>query len=169
MACDPRKIKPGDVFSRHSFGKIEGRNGADSFIVRNEEGFSWTVSENVLAKEFSVASQGDEQHTLTRTDVIEEVMRAPFTAMTVTFRKQVDPADVAEALAAGRGDLGPRQWRAKVNEALAGEERTMVGYHKGVYDEHRRLRFTEVGVGERLIDPRTIERVTVNGRTLTVK
>jgi hypothetical protein len=45
----------------------------------------------------------------------------------------------------------------------------MIGFHNNGYDEHGRLKFQEAGIGQRLIDPRTIRWAVVNGVKYVVK
>lgn len=167
--CDPSKVNVGAVFSRHSFGTVVSKAMGRAFRVRNQTGFEWEVSSDIVAQEFSFADQVEHEEEVSRTRAIEILTENPRTAMTVVFHKAVDPAEVATALEGGKGKDSDRAWKARVKAALAGEERTMVGYHTSDWDEHRRLKFHESGVGPRLVDPRTISLLTVDRVRYTVK
>lgn len=167
--CDPAKITTGDFFSRHSFGSIEGRSFGGRFSVQNQDGFSWQVDENIIAQEFSIAGQFETEETVSRTRAIEILTENPYTAMQITFRKKPDAKAVAEALSVGKGEMTDRAWSKLVREQMAGEQREMKGYHRNHYDEHRRLNFSEAGVGNRLVDPRTVEEIIVRRTKFKVK
>jgi len=108
---------------------------------------------SVLENEYSFAGQFEDKAKTNQTKIIEIVKDNPRRAMTVTFRKKPDNSMAADLLATGQGSMTQRQWRKKVREATAGEERTLVGYHQNKFDEHGRLRFN-AEEGPRLIDPR---------------
>lgn len=106
---------------------------------------------------------------MSRTRAIEILVENSHTAMTVCFYKKVDPKEAAAALAAGKGTMSDREWNKLVKTTLDGEERVMVGHHEGKWDEHRRLRFTEMAKGARLVDPRTIDYIIVGRVKFNVK
>ena len=51
-------LKVGDVFARVSHGKIVGIKG-ESFEVENDSGFRWTISKNIVEREFCFAGKHD--------------------------------------------------------------------------------------------------------------
>lgn len=177
---DIRKVKTGSVFSRHSFGTVR-RQSSWECDVENVEGTKWTVSGDLIEKEFSFADQHDVDVSTSRSSVIGVVVARPYTAMTVTFRKKVEPNEVADDLFLKRtivDDLlmgeekAQKEWRKRVSLALAGEVRVMAGYHTGEHDAHGRLKFNEIVDGkaqQRLIDPRTIEEVICHRARYQVK
>ena len=167
--CDPKQVAIGDVYSRHSHGVVKALTASGLARLRNERGFEWTVSLDILAEEFSFADQHETTAKLSRTELIEQVLAHRRTAMTIVFTKKPDPKVVADKLAGGRAGGGLALWRKVVKEALAGEERTMVGYHTGAFDEHQRLRFMESGAGPRLVDLRTVSVVIVDRVRYEVK
>lgn len=166
--CDAKKVKVGDVFSRHSFGTVIYKQG-DRLGLRNSDGYEWTIDSNILEQEFSFAEQFDSEEQVSRTRIIELLTENPRTAMTVCFNKKPDPKAIAKELSTGQGELSARAWNKKVSDLVAGEERVMVGHHFGVFDEHRRLHFTESTKGGRLVDPRTINWLIVCRVKYTVK
>ena len=104
-----------------------------------------------------------------RAKINEVLLEQRGIALTVCFKKKPKDNDVADALAVGQGDLSQRAWRKKVKDLRAGEERVMVGHHAGSLDEHQRLKFTETGVGQRLVDTRTTQWVIVDRTKYIVK
>ena len=166
--CSATDIKEGSVWSRHSFGRVT-RAGWNNIEVRNEQGLTWTISRNILEKEFSFADQHETTEKLSRTQLIEKVISYPFTAMTIVFNKKPVAKDIAETLRNGQGNLSDRAWTRHVSALMKGEPRTMIGHHRGQFDEHRRLRFSESGKGPRLVDPRTIQSVIVDRVRYEVK
>jgi ferredoxin-fold anticodon binding domain-containing protein len=162
----------GDVYSRHSFGKI--LDVTPSYVrVRNVEGKEWDIGMEIASNELRVARPSEELGTeKSRTELLEFLMANANTAITVTFRKKVDPKVVAKLLENGKGTMADRTWSSKVRQALEGEARTMSGYHRGQMDGHGRLMFYEVtdaGEDLRSIDPRTVERVVVGDVIYSVK
>lgn len=166
--CNPAKIAVGSVFSRHSFGKVVA---VDPYRIRlkNEKGFEWEIGHEIVRQELSFADQFEVTKPVSRTEAINALTEHSHTAMTVVFRKKPDAKAVAELLKGGQGKDSDKQWKAKVTDAIDGEQRTMIGYHSNVFDEHRRLWFTEIGVGPRLVDPRTIESIIVDRVRYEVK
>lgn len=170
---DIRKVKTGSVFSRHSFGTVR-RQSSWECDVENVEGTKWTVRGDLIEKEFSFADQHDIDVSTSRSSVIGVVVARPYTAMTVTFRKKVEPKDVAEVVWGKVGDpaVNEKTFRKVVEDAMAGEVRVMAGYHTGEHDAHGRLKFNEIVDGkaqQRLIDPRTIEEVICHRARYQVK
>jgi hypothetical protein len=168
--CDHRKIRAGSVFSRHSHGTVvrvdyDPRVRDTVFTLRNETGFEWDIKgANILEAEFSFADQFDNEVKESRTDVNKILAENRSTAMTVVYNKKPDPEHVAKELATGRGSMSEKEFEKKVAALMEGEERTIIGHHTGVFDDHQRLKFYEAGVGPRLVDTRTVKSVTV-GRT----
>ena len=166
--CNADKVGIDSFFTRHSSGKVISR-GTGSFKLRNSEGVEWSIDANILEQEFTFADQYECEEKISRTALIEIIVQAPRTAMTVQFNKKPKHLDVAKALACGQGELTDRQWNAAVKKEVAGEERTMVGHHYGKFDEHQRLKFNEAGVGMRLVDLRTVNWAIINQVEYTVK
>lgn len=170
--CDASKVKPGAVFSRHSFGTVveSTRKGfSGTFRVKNAQGFEWEIGAEILEREFSFADQVEGEEKVSRTRVIEILTENPNTAMTVHFNKAVDPKAVAEQTKGGQGAMSDREWARHVAKLCEGEEREMVGHHSGTWDEHRRLHFVDMGKGPRLVDPRTINWLIVGRMKFVVK
>lgn len=158
------QVQAGAVYSRQSFGTVVSV-GVAAVVVRNEEGVEWTISRSIFDKEFVVADQFDEEVTCNQTELIDLIMRNPRTAMTIQFRKQVKASEVTKAVRTALETLEPgsRKFASAIKEAVAGEQRTMLGRHYGDTDGRGRLNFMEHGVGLRLVDPRTVEFAIIRG------
>lgn len=178
---DAKKAKQGSVWSRHSFGTVDHRIGG-GLSIRNLQGLDWAIDQGLIEAEFSFADQWDVDVSLSRTKLLEILMKRTWTAMTVKFRKKVDMKEAANALFPqdnqGAGwNHDAKLWRERVETVMAGEERTMEGYHHGDLDPHGRLVFQEI-VSEpgkppveqrRLVDPRTVFQVIVSRTRYTVE
>jgi hypothetical protein len=155
-------LKPGDKWSRHSYGEVLYADRR-SIEVRNEHGLTWTINASLFEKEFNVADQFQKVEPVTRTEMVEKIVAAARLVMTVHFRKKPEHKTLVQTVTQLLdGDIDrpkPRALSALLKDAVAGEERTMIGRHYGVSDEFGRLRFTamEKDGGLRLIDPRTVE------------
>ena len=159
--CDTSKIKIGSVWTEHDIGEVVNIIGNKAY-VKSAVGKEYEISISLVERLFSFADQYDEEVKVSRTDLIKIVKAAPQTAMTVTFCKKPDAKIIAKELSAGQSGMGDTIWASKVKKLIAGEQRTMVGQHFGVFDEHERLKFQEYGKGPRLVDTRTLSMVIVN-------
>lgn len=167
--CDAKQIAIGSIWSRHSYGTVTGRVG-DRFTLRSEEGLEWDIDgANIMEAQFSFADQQTQEIMESRSKINEILLSYRGTAMTVCYKKKAKTNDVAKALTEGQGDLKERAWNKKVKDLIEGEERIMVGHHNGSLDEHQRLKFTETGVGQRLVDTRTTQWVIVDRTKYIVK
>jgi len=166
--CDVSKVQIGDVWTRHDSGKVVGIRG-HKIDLKNDNGDTWEISDSLVAKQFSFANQSDEEIKVSRTEMINILKDKKMTAMTVVYDKKPKESEVAKILATGQGDMAPRTWTSFVKKAIAGEERTMIGYHYGVMDDFDRLKFIEHGKGHRLVDTRTLKMLRVNRVTYVLK
>lgn len=173
--CDAAKIKVGDHYSRHSFGKVTKiDNVRDQYgrvvkmmTIQNSNGDDWQINAGIMELEFTFAEQFEEEEKVSRTRLIEIMSEHPRAAMTINFNKKPKVDEVAKALQEGKTGTA-KDWKALVKDQLAGAERTMIGYHVNGYDEHRRLRFNEADVGQRLVDPRTLNWAIIDRVKYTV-
>ena len=146
----------------NEFGQIE---------VRDSRGERWTISASIFENEYTVADYFVEGNVVNRTQLIEIILNAVNTAMTVKFLKKLDEKCFAEtalnlAFQVACDEITSATFKKKLKAAMKGEEpRTMLGYHEGSLDEHGRLRFIDMepNGGFRLIDLRTVEYAIVNG------
>lgn len=167
--CDAKKIAIGSVWSRHSYGTVVKRVG-QRFTLRDETGFEWDIDgANIMEAQFSFADQTEQEIRESRTAINQVIMENRGIAMTICFKKKPKSNDIAKELADGQGDLNTRAWNKKVKDLTEGEERVMIGHHNGSLDDHQRLKFTETGVGQRLVDMRTTQWVVVDRTKYIVK
>lgn len=164
-----RNVRAGTIYSRQSFGTIVGIDPCDpsgSVQVRNDDGVEWTISRKIFDAEFVVADQIESESVVSQTELLEQITKNPRTAMTIHFRKKVNPSDVTRALRtffADGGEATSRTFASAVKEVVSGEPRTMIGRHYGEHDDRGRLQFIEHGKGLRLVDPRTVEFAIIRG------
>lgn len=167
--CDAEKIAVGSVWSRHSYGTVVSRIG-ELFTLRDETGFEWDIKgSNIMEAQFSFADQVEQEIVESRSKINEIILENRGIALTICFKKKPKSNDVADLLAEGQGSLSQRAWRKKVKDLQEGSERVMVGHHNGSLDEHQRLKFTETGVGQRLVDTRTTQWVICDRTKYVVK
>lgn len=175
--CDSSKLKVGDVYSRHSFGKIiEIDRFRGMATIQNSNGDKWSIGLGVLELEFTIAEQYESEEKLSRTALIELMRVYPRTAMTINFNKKVKPNDNAdeilnlidESIKSGKAPTKTAVRKLAASHQV-GDERTMIGFHANSFDEHGRLKFQEADKGQRLVDPRTINWAIVNRVKYVVK
>lgn len=159
--------KVGASWSRHSFGKVTEVT-AQAVTVKNEAGKTWQVDPKLFQDEFKTSSENDfsKVEKLSRTEVIQKFEGFVGQAVTVNFNKKVDAKELiskAEGLASKKSII------TLLKASLDGEERTMVGYHKGNHDDFGRLHFKEMDSGMKLVDPRTINWFVTDGIKYMVK
>jgi len=155
-------LKPGDKWSRHSYGQVVRRD-FQSVVVKNENGLEWSIDAGLFEKEFNVADQFQFVEKVNRTKMVEKIVASAQLVMTVHFRKKPEHKTLVDTVTnLLDGNLPhpkPRALSSLLKGATAGEERTMIGRHYGTTDDFGRLQFTamEKDGGLRLIDPRTVE------------
>lgn len=163
-----RPVQAGAVYSRQSFGTVLGIDPCDpsgAVHVRNDEGVEWTISREIFDAEFVVADQVGSEQTVNQTELLELITKNPRTAMTIHFRKKLDPANVLKKVRLRLEDdpSTSRAFGQFLKEELKGEPRTMIGRHYGEFDDRGRLQFIEHRKGMRLVDPRTVEFAIIRG------
>lgn len=172
----------GQKYSRHSFGEVTAFDGV-YYTIKNEAGKEWQIAKEIFDDEFKLSHQYEDTTLMNRTSIIDVFKQSARTVMTVTFRKKPKNSDLVDYVAAlcdhgnglpeelqtAKGEFSRRKLASKLAEFTAGEQRTMTGRHVNVQDDNGRFNFYEVGVGNRLIDPRTIESIIVDGRKYIVQ
>ena len=185
-------IKPGFVWSRHSFGSVI-KTTAQAVTVQNEVGKEWEVGLDLFKDEFEVVGfESDHTETvkLSQTELSQKFLDLPRQVVSVNFNKKVEDKETLGLVQAAwvRSKVA---FDIKVKEILkdllTGEERTMRGYHYGTRDGFGRIHFTELatyptgGLSERaptegqydkrhrLVDPRTINWFISEGIRYQVK
>lgn len=173
MDIDFAKIKVDDYWSRLSYGKVIEKHN-EHLVIRNDDGFEWTIADNVVNNEFSFHDQYEEEIELTWTELKDKFKESTRRIMTVNFNKKIDEKEYIEKLVDlypnKKGQLKSREeFEADIKSAtkdlLLGEERTMIGRHYRTYKSERIL-FIDMEQKDdlekdydariRLVDPRTI-------------
>lgn len=158
--CDVAKVKIGDKWSRHSYGKVVSVIGLQ-IDVENEAGLKWSIGRSIFEKEFNIAGQHETTEYLSRTEMVEKIRASSRLAMIVHFRKKPEHrvlVDFVANLVNSGKQLTSRTLSKRLKTATAGEERTMVGRHYGTGDEFGRLHFVDMEKGGlKLVDPRTVD------------
>lgn len=167
------KIKKDDYWSRTSYGKVIEKHD-NYLVISNEDGFEWTILDNVVNNEFSFHDQYEETIELTWTELKDKFKESTRMIMTVNFNKKIDKKEYVEKLVNlypnKSGKLKSQaQFEADItsvtDDLLIGEERTMIGRHFGTYKSERIL-FIDMELENdaekdydtriRLVDPRTL-------------
>lgn len=164
--CNVSRLKPGDKWSRISFGEIIKARG-DDIIVKNEHGVEWSITPEIVEAEFYTSDQYDEVKEVNRTEMVEVILVSARLVMTVHFKKKPDPKDLLSLVTELLDDEGGGRTRPskialnkKLKVATGGKDRTMIGRHTGNQDEFGRLQFTDMeasGSPLKQVDPRTVE------------
>ena len=168
-------IQVGDYWSRLSYGKIIEINGLD-VVVENEDGMTWMIGEELIKREFNLASSTENNKKVNSTELIQLVLSNPGIVMTVNFNKKVKEEDITKMIVSTTADnITAAKTLAK--QILQGEERTIIGRHIHQIDSMGRLQFVDMEIekeikvskkGERYdvrmrkVDPRTINWVIIN-------
>lgn len=179
-------LKKGEVFSETQFYIVKDilPNGV---VLTTDLGQDIQVSRTYLENMLDSASSYEKTVKMTRTQLVSLFLNNQRVAMTVNFNKKVNESDVKKAIV----DLYPNKggklmseasFKKEVSKALSlkGEERTMVGRHYGSQDENGRVQFIDMNLGtadnskdydtrQRLVDPRTLNWVVVEGVKYEVK
>ena len=177
-----KNLKPGQVLSETSFFKVEKIVG-DQVQLGAENGESVILNKGYVDTFLSSGDQFLTEEKVTRTEMAEIMTNNVRVAMTVNFNKQVKPEDIQKEIQEAYENSTPKEFSTKmktaVKKGLSGEERTMVGRHYGTKDEFGRLHFTDMNVDRdmsktydnraRLVDPRTLNWMTVNGIKYMIK
>lgn len=165
------------VWSRVSFGKILSAT-SQPVHVQNEAGLDWLISRDIFDKEFTVADEFTSEGETNRTEIQKKILEYPRTAMTIAFRKKVEPKHVIDAVKDYILETDPKDLpRYKnlgkaIRTAMKGEERIMKGRHHGHFDSHGRLRVVDMEDPKRIeksVDLRTVEWAIVKGVKYVVK
>lgn len=176
-----KKLVEGEVLSESQFYKVIKVKG-DEVQIQNTSGENVVVNSKYVENCLTSANQFITEKTINKTEAANILLSNPNTAMTVSFNKQVKPADVKKAMK----DLYPNAGKIVAKKdydksvdtilkgALEGEERKIVGYHQNNLTELGRLNFIDMEVpkGEhpmRQIDQRSINYLIVKGTKYTVK
>lgn len=176
------KLKEGSILSETQFYTVVRTKG-DQVQLQNDQGEDIIVGKAYVESLLFSADQFTETKKITKTEVANIFLGNPNIALEVNFNKQIKEADVVkELLEAYQGSTIKTMESAikgAVKKALNGEERTMRGRHNGHTDEFGRVHFIDMEVTKdtskeydirhRLVDPRTINYLVLNGVKYVVK
>lgn len=176
------KIAKGFILSESQFYEVV-EVSTSGVVVKDDNGQKIQLSTQYAEKMLSSAHDFTKVEKVTKTELAEIFKANSRIAMTVTFFKQVKEADVvAEVVAEVSGaKLSEIEKAIKkgIKKAITGEERTMIGRHYGSMDEFGRIHFVDMQVVKdpaksydtrmRLVDPRTITALVVNGIQYNLK
>lgn len=176
----------GEVLSELQFYTVKGNNHK-GIVLTNDAGQDITVSKQYAEKMLNSASDSSSTKKVTRTELVSMFLSNPRVAMTVNFNKKVKETDIRSAIVGlypnkGGKLMSEAAFKKEVKAALnlKGEERTMVGRHYSAQDENGRVQFVDMSLGsyddskdydtrQRLVDPRTLNWVVVEGVKYQVK
>lgn len=124
-----QQLKPGSYLSETQYYQvlesIRMDNNKSGVLVRNDRGFTFSVSSQIVEEGMYSADQYESEESVTRTELVGILEGAGDTIFTVNFNKQIDPKRLAEAVS--QGPKGKMTLVAAKN-LLLGEERTLIGY-----------------------------------------
>lgn len=174
--CDASALAPGTWLSRISYFQIRGRNADGSYVVRNTNGFEWSIGANIVEQECYAADQFTRTERVTRSQLAHRLKDAGHAIVQAKFRKQVTAKRVTDALPTlcTEDTLSSTAKRRRAAETLlCGEDRVMTGHLKrqrlGNLEPFfgrsvvQDLEQPEYHRSERQIDHRTLEWLIVEG------
>lgn len=183
MSTTLSKIKVGTILSETQFYTVTSVNAKQNTIkVKTDNNLEFEIQGSSLIEVLNSADQFSETIKCSRTELAEIFKAHPRTAMTVNFNTKVNEKEVMDKIIAiypNKGKMDSKAnfeatVKAAVKEALEGEQRTMVGRHYSSTDDFGRVHFTDMNLTKdenksydtrtRLVDPRTINWIIVNGK-----
>jgi hypothetical protein len=178
-----KNLQPGQVLSETSFYKVEKIVGSQAQF-KAEDGQSVVLNEGYINSFLISGDNYSKEEAVTRTEMSEILLKNPFRAMTANFNKQVKDTDIIKEIQEAYENATPKDFASKMKTAvkngMAGEERTMKGYHFGSQDDFGRVHFIDMGIDrdfskttydtrQRLLDTRTLNWLIVNDTKYTIK
>jgi hypothetical protein len=181
-----KDLKVGEKLSETQFYSVVKIQG-DKVQIVNDAGSNTVVDKGYVESSLISASQFESTKSINKTEAASLLLNNPSVVMTVSFNKQVNPADVKKSM----HDLYPNKgkmiseadYKKNVNSilkgALEGEERVIVGRHGGDLNDLGRVQFIDMeiekdpsknyDVRNRLVDPRNINYIILRGTKYVVK
>lgn len=175
-------LKKGEVLSETQFYTVVNFN-AKEVELKPDSGEAITVSRAYLDKFLVSGEQFTDSQKVNKTEAANLLLSNPNVAMTVCYRKQIDQKDVQKEILEAIENSTPKNLPSAISSALSkgidGELRVITGRHSSHVNELGRLTFIDMKLPRdasksydsrtRLVDPRTIEWLVVNGVKYTVK
>lgn len=177
-----RKLKVGDVLSETQF-YVVAKIKDDKVQLTTDSGEPVVLNEGYVNSLLNSADQFEKEEKVTRTELADILLNNPRVALTVNYNKQVKDVDVLKEIVDVHQNTAPKdvekQFKAAIKKALNGEERTMIGRHYSSKDDFGRVHFIDMNAEhdrsksydtrQRLVDPRTLNWVVVNGTKYVAK
>lgn len=177
-----KDLKVGSVLSETQYYKVEAIKG-DRVQFVTDAGETVTVNAGYVENLLVSADQFSSEQKITRTDMAELLIQNRNVVMTLNFNKQIKEGDVLTEIEAAYQNSTPAQrtanFKKAIKKALNGEERTMTGRHHGSKDDFGRIHFIDMNIDkepgksydtrQRLVDPRTLNWLIVNGTKYIAK
>lgn len=173
--CSADKLVPGEFLYEVTYYKVLSVDEKDVHVLDNT-GNELSISRNIVERLDYSTTQFTAEVKMTRSELAQKIEGLGHAAFRVTFRKQVAPNDVADAL--DGADLSTQAKRRKiVKELMEGEERVMhcklvrseefdaameLGRYR-VYDLIELDKHKDEKRATRLIDTRTVTELIVDG------
>lgn len=175
-------LKKGEILSEIQFYTVE-KIAADKVQLKNDEGEFVVVDSKYVDNALTSADQFEKEEVVTKTVAAEIFLTHPYVSMTVCYNKQVKEADVVKEIMNAYEASSPKEIERSIKRAvkngLNGVERIMRGRSLGHKDEFGRVAFIDMELDktsgkeydtrQRLVDPRTINWLIVNGVRYKVK
>jgi hypothetical protein len=179
-----QKIKKGEKLARLSYLTVVDENahmGNNQFgvSVRNEHGFEWVISKDVLDNECTSATQYESVEKVSQSEMIEKILDAGHKVFTANFNKKPDPKVAIKKLQSlypnkgvrGVGIAKREDYNKAVEEAVSilidGEERTITCRILSVDRLRGRLSVIDLEIEDkhniRQLDPRTLNWLIIDG------
>jgi len=98
LKCDADELKVGDILSRVSYMKVVADRGT-SIRVKNETGYEWDISKDIVSHECHTADHFTEEEAVTRSrlaEILTDEVRDD--AFTVQFSKQATSKKAQEVM-----------------------------------------------------------------------
>lgn len=161
------ELKVGDRLSETQYYEVI-RLEDNEVHVRNERGYEFGVSREIVEEGMVSAGQYTHEEKVTRTRLCEILEQAGDCIFTVNFQKKVKERELLEELfqaVQGEHGLGDDELqgvlRKATHKAMQGEERTLVGYLLSAEPKMGRSQVIDLEISEakhriRLVDHRTL-------------
>ena len=167
-------LKIGDRLSETQYYEVIQCDGG-KIRVRNERGFEFGVSKEIVEEGMYNATQFTEDKKVSRTALVNILESVGDTIFTVNFHKKPNETTVLKSLKGCTvGDLNDNaKMKQLSNELVHGEERTLVGYMIKTEPKMGRSQVIDLtkphGQNSRLVDHRTINWLIFKGIKYSLK
>lgn len=173
-------LQVGEKLSENQYYSVEKVRG-NEVDVKTSTGEIVTLPKDYVDTFLVSGSQFNKTEKVSRTEGIALLTANANIVMSVNFNKKIEDKDVNAgkkaiiSLIEGKTTVpNPVKFvEATLSSITEGEERTIVGYHSGDYNEFGRLKFIDLQAGSgfniRQVDPRTINWLIIKNIKYEVK